>query len=56
MTSSQWRYCVDGDDMIWYPPGSVRLFRQKRSEQGLNMAIHRIAKEWAERIRAKEAA
>ena len=44
LTSSQWRYGIEGDEMLWYPPGSVTLLRQHRSEDDLKMVIRRAAK------------
>ena len=46
LTSSQWRYGLDGDEMLWYPPGSVRMFRQRPDEDGLREVIRRVAKQW----------
>lgn len=43
---AQWRYayrCEDG--MIWYPPDSVKLHRQKPGELDWHAAINRLAKE-----------
>ena len=56
LTSSQWRYGLDGDEMLWYPEGTVRMFRQKRSENGLSMVLNRISKEWRVKLEQKEAA
>lgn len=42
----QWRYAyrVDGGDgVIWYPQGSVRLYRQVPGEEGFGPAINRVA-------------
>lgn len=56
LTSSQWRYGIDGDEMIWYPRGSVQLFRQRRNENGLSMVIARVADEIKKALREKVAA
>lgn len=52
LTSSQWRYGLEGDEMLWYPPGSVMLYRQRRSEQGLSMVIRRVAKDMLPELKA----
>lgn len=42
-----WRYAYkfgDGNQMIWYPPGSVELFRRKPGEVEWEPTIKRIAK------------
>jgi len=43
---AQWRYQyrVDDGGMIWYPKGSVQLYRQKPGEKTLEPAIARLAK------------
>ncbi len=44
---AQWRYAYrvnEGLEMIWYAPGSVRLFRQMPGETDWSMAINRVAK------------
>jgi hypothetical protein len=52
--SSQWRYGIEGEDIIWYPPDSVRLYRQGRSEADLKMALYRIAKDWHRTLALRE--
>jgi tetratricopeptide (TPR) repeat protein len=52
--SSQWRYGIEGDDIIWYPPDSVRLYRQGRSEADMKMALYRIAKDWHRTLALRE--
>lgn len=40
-----WRYAYHcGDGMIWYPEGSVKLFRKKHGEQDWEPVIKRVAK------------
>ena len=42
----QWRYAYhfeDGKEMLWYPPGSVHLHRQKPGETGWGPVIKRVA-------------
>jgi hypothetical protein len=44
---AQWRYAYhykDGKQMIWYPEGSVVLYRQKHGEEWEH-AINRVAKD-----------
>jgi hypothetical protein len=45
---AQWRYAYrheDGTEMIWYPSGSVRLYRQNHGEPWSH-AINRLAKDF----------
>jgi tetratricopeptide (TPR) repeat protein len=45
---AQWRYAYrheDGTEMIWYPSGSVRLYRQNHGEPWAH-AINRLAKDF----------
>ena len=56
ITSAQWRYGLEGDDMIWYPPNSVSLYRQRKEEASLAPAIRRMAKDWRKIMRLRDAA
>jgi tetratricopeptide (TPR) repeat protein len=56
ITSSQWRYGLEGDEMIWYPPGSVTMYRQNRSEADMRMVLHRIANDWRKVLSLRMAA
>jgi hypothetical protein len=44
LTSSQWRYGLEGDEMLWYPKGSVKMHRQKHGEEGLSAVIKRVVR------------
>lgn len=44
----QWRYAYrvdDGAGVVWYPSGSVRLYRQAPGEDGFLNAINRVAED-----------
>lgn len=41
-----WRYGMSGDDMIWYPENSVRLYRQANGEQDFEHAIARLVRDY----------
>jgi hypothetical protein len=44
---AQWRYAYHykgGEQLIWYPEGSVRMFRQAKGETTWEPAINRLAK------------
>jgi hypothetical protein len=40
-----WRYVYGGDHMVWYPD-SLRLYRQKRGEDGWSHAVARLARDY----------
>jgi hypothetical protein len=40
-----WRYVYGGDHMLWYPD-SLRLYRQKRGEDGWSHAVARLARDY----------
>lgn len=56
ITSSQWRYGLEREDIIWYPPDSVRLYRQARSEAHMGMVLWRLSRDWLKVLELRRAA
>ena len=54
----QWRYAYrhgDGTEMIWYPKGSVELYRQNHGEEGWTQTVNRVAKALSSKKQRKAA-
>jgi tetratricopeptide (TPR) repeat protein len=56
LTSSQWRYGLRGDEMLWYPPGVVRMYRQAPNDETMGDAIKRMARDWRRVVQLRAAA
>lgn len=53
----QWRYAYrykDGTELIWYPSGSVRMYRRNSGEQDWSSAINRVAGDLKKKYRDKQ--